>query len=55
MVNSIKNLITIADEVWEEISLECKHLIERMLSKEEVRPSADELLSHEWFQKETLP
>jgi calcium-dependent protein kinase len=35
--------------VWSEITTDAKDLISKMLSKEDVRPSAAECLNHPWF------
>lgn len=40
------------DDDWQYISDEAKDLIRRMLSAENVRPTAPELLEHPWFYME---
>lgn len=40
------------DDVWNDISIEIKDLITKMLSKEHDRPTASRCLQHEWFSRD---
>lgn len=38
-------------EEWEEVSKDAKDLIKKMITKPEVRLTAQEALEHKWFRK----
>ena len=52
MVKLITKLIPNSDESWSQISDEAKDLISSMLTKEDVRPTAEQCLNHSWFVKD---
>ena len=42
------------DKIWKSISKEAKDLIDHMLCSEDMRYSAEQVLNHPWFSKESL-
>ena len=42
------------DKIWKSISKEAKDLIDHMLCSEDIRYSAEQVLNHPWFSKESL-
>lgn len=45
----LKGKVKFDVEIWENISLEARDLITKMLVPEQIRPSARECLEHPWF------